>query len=104
MSAPFQLYPFLKDSRRELTRLVRVRVTLRLAVYRQSVLLITEPLETQARIFFSRLNVCGLSPYISSSLTVGWVCHLQLLLALARAFILGSESRGTRDNILLFQI
>jgi hypothetical protein len=32
------------------------------------------------------------------------VCRLQLLLALASAVILGSESRGTRDHILLFQI
>jgi hypothetical protein len=50
------------------------------------------------------LNTCGHSPYITSSLTRGWVFHLQLLLALASAFILGSESRGTRDNILLSQI
>jgi hypothetical protein len=34
----------------------------------------------------------------------GWVCRLQLLLALASAVILGSESRGTRDHILLSQI
>jgi hypothetical protein len=27
-----------------------------------------------------------------------WICRLQLLLALASAFILGSESRGTRDH------
>jgi hypothetical protein len=32
------------------------------------------------------------------------VSHLQLLLVLASAFILGSETRGTRDNILLPQI
>jgi hypothetical protein len=32
------------------------------------------------------------------------VCRLQLLLALASAVILGSESRGTRDHILLPQI
>jgi hypothetical protein len=38
------------------------------------------------------------------SLTRGQVCRLQLLLALASAFILGSESRGTRDHILLSQI
>jgi hypothetical protein len=31
------------------------------------------------------------------------VCRLQLLLALASAVILGSESRGTRDHILLSQ-
>jgi hypothetical protein len=34
----------------------------------------------------------------------GRVCRLQLLLALASAAILGSESRGTRDHILLPQI
>jgi hypothetical protein len=37
-------------------------------------------------------------------LTRGRVCCLQLLMALARAVILGSESRGTRDHILLPQI
>jgi hypothetical protein len=62
------------------------------------------PLRLTARIYFSQLNTCGHSPYITSSLTRGWVCHLQLLLALASAFILGSESRGTRDHILLSQI
>jgi hypothetical protein len=29
------------------------------------------------------LNPCGYSPYVLSSLTRGWVCRLQLLLALA---------------------
>jgi hypothetical protein len=38
------------------------------------------------------------------SLTRGWVCRLQVLLALASAVILGPESRGTRDHILLSQI
>jgi hypothetical protein len=37
------------------------------------------------------------------SLTRGQVCHLQLLLVLACAVIFGSESRGTRDHILLSQ-
>jgi hypothetical protein len=32
------------------------------------------------------------------------VCRLQLLLALARAVIFGSEPRGTRGHIVLFQI
>jgi hypothetical protein len=41
---------------------------------------------------------------VGRSLTRGWVCHLQLLLALASAVILGSESRGTRDDTLLSQI
>jgi hypothetical protein len=34
----------------------------------------------------------------------GWVCHLQLLLALASAFILSSEFRGTHNHILQSQI
>jgi hypothetical protein len=38
------------------------------------------------------------------SLTRGQVCRLQLLLALASAVILGSESRVTPDHILLTQI
>jgi hypothetical protein len=46
---------------------VKVRVTLRLAVYRQS------------EIF--QLNPCGHSPYITSSLTRGWVCVLWACLA-----------------------
>jgi hypothetical protein len=62
------------------------------------------PLRLTARIIFSQMNTCGHSHYITSSLTRGWVCHLQLLLGLASAFSLGSESRGTRDNILLSQI
>jgi hypothetical protein len=82
---------------------VRIKVTLRFAVYRQSVRLGAEPLETHGQNFF-QFNTCGHNPYITSSLKRGWVCHLQLLLALASAFILGSESRGTRDHILRSQI
>jgi hypothetical protein len=33
-----------------------------------------------------------------------WVCRLQLLLVLACAVILRSESRGTHDHILLSQV
>jgi hypothetical protein len=57
------------------------------------------PLRLTAR-FFSQLNTCSHCPYITSSLTRGWVCHLQFLLGFASAVILGSESRGTRDHIL----
>jgi hypothetical protein len=42
--------------------------------------------------------------YGTLSLTRGRVCRLQLLLGLASAVILGSESRETRDHILLSQI
>jgi hypothetical protein len=80
--------------------LFRVRVTLRLVVYRLS----GETRETHGQNFFTQMNTCGQRPYITSSLTWGWVCHLQLLLALASGFILGSESRGTYDHILLSQI
>jgi hypothetical protein len=51
------------------------------------------PLRFMTRIFFSQLKTRGLSPYITSSLTWVWVCNLQLLVAFASAFILGSESR-----------
>jgi hypothetical protein len=46
-----------------------------------------------------RICLCG-----ALSLTRGRICHLELLLVLANAVILGSESRGTRDHILLSQI
>jgi hypothetical protein len=48
-----------------------------------------------------QLRVCWCG---ALSLTRGRVCRLQLLLALANAVICGSESRGTRDHILLSQI
>jgi hypothetical protein len=52
---------------------------------------------------FSQLNTYDHSPYITSSLTRRWVCHLQLLLSLVSAFILGSESRGSQTvNCPLF--
>jgi hypothetical protein len=74
---------------------VRVRVTLRLAVYRQ--------LSRHDQEIF-RMITCFHSPYVTSSLTRGWVCNLQLLLALASRVILRSDSRGTRNHILLSQI
>jgi hypothetical protein len=81
---------------------IRVKVTLWLAVYCQSVYLGSKRLETHGHNFF-QLNTCGHSPYVTSSLTRGWVCHLQWLLALARAFILRSESHWTHDHILVSQ-
>jgi hypothetical protein len=50
---------------------------------------------------FFQLNICGYNPYVTSSLTRGWVCRLQLLLAIASAVILMSESSETHDLILL---
>jgi hypothetical protein len=46
---------------------VRVRVTLRLAFYRQSFRLSDKPLETHDQYFFFQLNTCGHSPYVTSS-------------------------------------
>jgi hypothetical protein len=51
-----------------------------------------------------QLNTCAYSPYVTSSLTRGSFCRLQLLLALASTVILRSESRWTHDHILLSQI
>jgi hypothetical protein len=61
------------------------------------------PLRLTTSIFF-QLNTCSHSPYVTSSLMRGWVCCLQLLLVLANAVILGSESRGMHGQILLSQI
>jgi hypothetical protein len=53
--------------------------------------------------FFFQLNTCSHSPSVTSSLMRGWVCHLQLLLALAIVVILSSESHGTHDHSLLLR-
>jgi hypothetical protein len=82
----------------------KVKVTLRLAVYHRSVRLGVKPLETHYQRFYFQLNTCGNSTYVTSSVTRGWVCRFQLLLALASAVILGSKSRGTHYHILLPQI
>jgi hypothetical protein len=71
----------------------RVRVTLRLAVYCQKVRLGVRPLETHDQYFF-QLNTCSYNPYVTCSLTRGWVCRLQLLLVLASAVILGPSPAG----------
>jgi hypothetical protein len=62
------------------------------------------PLRPTTKVFIFQLNTFGYSPYVTSSLTKGWVCPLQLLLGLASAIILRFESRGTHDQILLSQI
>jgi hypothetical protein len=55
------------------------------------------------RIF--QLNACGYSPYVTSSLTRGWVFRLELLLVLASAVIIGSESQpvGPFPRIYILQ-
>jgi hypothetical protein len=66
---------------------VKVRVALRLAVYRQSVRLGVKPLETHDQTFFLQLNSCGNSPYVASSLTRRWVCLSQICLVFRRVYI-----------------
>jgi hypothetical protein len=56
--------------------------------------LATSPLTLAINNFIFQLNTCGYSPYVTSSLTRGWVYRLQLLLVLAIAVILRSESSG----------
>jgi hypothetical protein len=63
-----------------------------------------KPLETHDQQFLFQLNTYSHSPYVTSSLTRGWICRLQLLLALASVVILRSASCGTHDHILLSQI
>jgi hypothetical protein len=67
-------------------------------------ILVTNPLKLTTSNFIFQLNKCGYSPYVSPSLRRGWICRLQLLLILASAVILRSESCGAHDHILLYQI
>jgi hypothetical protein len=60
--------------------------------------LATSPWRLTTRNFMFQLNTCGYSYYVTSSLARGWVCRLQLLLVLASAVTLRSESRGTHDH------
>jgi hypothetical protein len=64
----------------------------------------TSPLRLKTCNSIFQLNTCGYSPYVTSPLTRGWVSRLQLLLVLASAIILKSESRGAHDHILLSRI
>jgi hypothetical protein len=66
--------------------------------------LAARPLKLTTSNFIFHLNTCGRSPYVTSPLTRGWVCRLQLLLALTSAFFLRSEFLGAHDHILLSQI
>jgi hypothetical protein len=47
--------------------------------------------------YHCQLRICWCG---ALSLMRGWICRLQLLLALASAVIFGSESNGNRDHIL----
>jgi hypothetical protein len=82
---------------------VRFRVTLRLAVYHQSVRLEAKLLETHDQ-YFCELNTWGYNQCVTSTLMRWLICRLQLMPVLASAVILGPESHGTHDHILLSQI
>jgi hypothetical protein len=56
--------------------------------------LATSPLRLTASNFIFQLNACGYSPYVTSSLTTGWVCRLQLLLVFASAYELSALRPG----------
>jgi hypothetical protein len=81
----------------------RVRVTLRLAVYRQSVRLGAKPLKTHGQFFFFRLNTYCHSPYVTSSLTSGWVCRLQFLLVSPAQSFSGQSSAGLMTTFYCFR-
>jgi hypothetical protein len=66
-------------------------------------ILMPSPLRPTTRILFFDWTL-AVSLYVTAFLMRWWVCHLQLLLALASAVILASESRRTHDHILLSQI
>jgi hypothetical protein len=61
---------------------VKVKVTLRLAVYRQSVCLVSSLLRPTTKDLFPQLN-----PYVTSSLTRRWICLLWICLAFRQMYI-----------------
>jgi hypothetical protein len=63
------------------------RVTVRLAVYRQSVDIGAKPLETHDQRLFLQLDPCDPSPYVTSSLTRRWIYLLWICLAFRQVYV-----------------
>jgi hypothetical protein len=88
-------------------REVKINVTLRPTVSRSVRLGVRHPSATRDQFFFlleilfRQLRVCC---FVAPSPTRGRVSNLLLLLVLASAVLLGTESRGTQDHILLFHL
>jgi hypothetical protein len=79
--------------------ILKVKVTLRLAVYRQSVRLDVRPLEAHDQRLFFQLNSCGNSSYVTSSLTKRWGCLLWICLTFRQlTHSSESESYVTTDD------
>jgi hypothetical protein len=85
---------------------VKVKVTLRLEVYHQSVRLGVKPLESHDQTFF-QLNLCGNSPYVTSSLTKRWASTLRVkirvrvtlrLVVYTQSVLLGDKPLETHDQ------
>jgi hypothetical protein len=67
---------------------IKVKITLRLVVHLQSVRLGAKPLETHDQSFlFLQLNPCDHSPYVTSSLTKGWICLLWVCLIFFQVYV-----------------